>query len=342
MCTLTSDAAPAVAVVRAGEVSPGARDAMLSRALSARFGEAVQVLAMRLAPGGNSRETWISDVRIGGEERRVVFRCDPDHWIRPAEMRREIAGLRLAERAGVPAPRILVSTVEHDDGRPYVVTDFVDGTAIARRVLREPEFAGARSRFAAECGEILARLHGAPAVDSGFTAYDPIAELSAFVADAAYPSPVLKGATRWLADHRPSPLAWRSPVHRDFRLGNLMITASGIAAVLDWETCQLSDPEEDLAWLCSRAWRYGSDRPVGGIGRLEDLLAAYERASGRPVDLARLHWWSVYAETRWGLASIARQRPGSPGDAMEQAAIMRRGCRQEYNVLLELKRYVGA
>lgn len=326
----------------AGVGPQGARDTLLSRALAARFGPKVRVASMRLAPGGNSRETWIADVEIDGAPRRVVFRCDPDHWIRPQEMQREIGGLRLAAGAGVPAPRVLVSSAEHDVGRPYVVTDFVEGTAIARRVLREPEFSEARARFAAECGEILARLHSAPAGASALSAYDPITELDAFVADSAYPSPVLMGATRWLADHRPAPRRSLCPVHRDFRLGNLMMTGSGVAAVLDWETCQLSDPEEDLAWLCSRSWRYGSDQPVGGLGRLEDLLAAYERASGRPVDLERLHWWSVFAETRWGLASIVRQRPGSPGDAMEQAAIMRRGCRQELNVLLELKRYVSA
>jgi aminoglycoside phosphotransferase (APT) family kinase protein len=120
-----------------------------------------------------------------------------------------------------------------------------------------------------------------------------------------------------------------------------MMSAAGIVAVLDWETCQLGDPDEDIAWLCSRSWRYGSALVVGGLGSMEELLDVYQRCSGRTVDPDRLHWWSVYAETRWGLAGIARRRAGSAGDVMEQAAITRRGCRQEYNVLLELKRYVG-
>jgi aminoglycoside phosphotransferase (APT) family kinase protein len=121
-----------------------------------------------------------------------------------------------------------------------------------------------------------------------------------------------------------------------------MMQPSGIAAVLDWETCQLGDPVEDLAWLCCRSWRYGSDLPVGGLGSMSDLLDAYQGATGTVVEPQRLHWWTVYAETRWGLAGMARLRQGSAGDMMEQAAIARRACRQERNVLLELKQEVHA
>ncbi len=315
---------------------------MLSRALAAAgVGEPVRVLAMKLAPGGNSRETWIADVSIAATQRRLVFRCDPDHWIRPGEMRREIEGLRLAERAGVPAPRVVVSSLDIDIGRPYVVTEFVSGTAIARRIMRDEAYASARTSFATQCGEILARLHGAGSLAHGWCAPDPLAELQSYLDDSAHVNPVFHGATRWLAVHRPTPRPALSPVHRDFRLGNLMIDGSGIVAVLDWETCGLGEPEEDLAWLCSRSWRYGSDLPVGGIGSMDDLLAAYERGTGRSVDRERLHWWGVFAETRWGTASTVAQRPGSVGDRMEQAAIMRRSCRQEHHILLELKRYVG-
>ena len=326
-----------------GDASVGpAREALLTRALSLCTGAPVRVVSMSLAPGGNSRETWIADVTIASSERRVVFRCDPDHWIRPAEMSREISGLRLAERAGVPAPKLLTSSADIDIGRPFVVTDFVEGTAIARRVMREEAYAPARARFAGQCGEILATLHGAGPLAPAWTPYDPIGELHRYLADSSFPSPILQGATRWLMRNRPPPgKAAASPVHRDFRLGNLMIRENGIAAVLDWETCELGEPEEDLAWLCSRSWRYGSALPVGGLGSIEDLLQAYERSSGRSVDIDRFRWWSVYAETRWGLASTVRQRAGSAGDMMEQAAVARRGCRQEYNVLLELKRFVA-
>lgn len=317
-----------------------AREAMLSRALAGRDDAAFNILSMHLAPGGNSRETWICDVSFGESRRRIVFRCDPDHWIRPAGMLKEINGLKLATRAGVPAPKVLVSSEEVEIGRPYVVTEFAEGTAIARRIMRDEEYSGARHVFTRQCGEILARLHGAAALAENWKPYDPIADLHTHLASAGHPSPVLQGALHWLIRNRPGAPAEASPVHRDFRIGNLMVGGSGIVAVLDWETCELGEPEEDLAWLCARSWRYGSSLPVGGIGTAEELLDVYQRCSGRTVDMDRLHWWSVYAETRWGLAGIARQRAGSAGDAMEQAAITRRACRQEHNVLLELQRYV--
>jgi len=295
------------------------------------------ISAMELAPGGNSRETWIITLTAGADSRKLVFRCDPDHWIRPHEMRREIDGLRLAERAGVPVPKLLMSSDQLDIGRPYVLTEYVAGTSISRRILRGDEFAAARRSFATDCGRILAKLHAATALAKDWPHEDPLLELERYRVDARYPSPVFAGSLRWLASHRPQAPRELSPVHRDFRLGNLMMDASGIVAVLDWETCHLSDPYEDLAWLCSRAWRYGSEHPVGGIGELRELLESYARHRGEDIDMQRLRWWQVFAATRWGLASGARPRAGSAGDALEEAAIARQVCRQEQYVLLELR-----
>ncbi|HVO46808.1 MAG TPA: phosphotransferase family protein [Steroidobacteraceae bacterium] len=314
-----------------------ARSDLLARALMAGCSSPVEVQSMQLAAGGNSRETWTAEVRIGATARRVVLRCDPDHWIRPVEMQREINGLRLAAQSGVPVPETVVSSQTVELERPYVVTAFVEGTAIARQILREPGFSMAREKFARQCGEILGKLHGSSASRAGWDEYDPIAELEWHLSNTDFPSPVLEGALRWLERHRPAPASPPVPVHRDFRLGNLMVQPEGIAAVLDWETCRLGDPAEDLAWLCTRSWRYGSQMPVGGIGSLHDLLDAYQAAGGMCIERQSLHWWSVYAETRWGLAGMARQRQASAGDRMEQAAIARRACRQELNVLLELK-----
>jgi len=291
---------------------------------------------LQLAPGGNSRETWIVTVGEGEQALKLVFRCDPDHWIRPQEMRREIDGLRLAERAGVPVPKLLLSSDEIDLGRPFVLTEFVPGTSISRRIMRGEEFAKARKNFAADCGRILAQLHRATEQAKHWPYEDPMHELERYRIDAAYPSPVLAAALHWLIAHRPRAVNL-SPVHRDFRLGNLMMNPDGIVAVLDWETCHLSDPYEDLAWVCARAWRYGSDRPVGGIGELDELLASYAKHTGEAIDLPRLRWWQVFAATRWGLASGARPRASSAGDAMEEGAIARQVCKQEQYVLLELE-----
>jgi aminoglycoside phosphotransferase (APT) family kinase protein len=317
------------------------RSDLIADVLEKAEGKRPDIIAMTLAAGGNSRETWIFTVAESGGQRAMVFRCDPDHWIREEEMKTEIAGLTLANRAGVPAPQLLYSSAMINVGRPFVITSVVGGTTIPKRVIREDAFAPARQSFAADCGRILAALHTAVEFSAGWQTIDPVADLEGHRAKVGFRSPVLEGALSWLVRNRPSPIPLR-PAHRDFRLGNLMISETGIVAVLDWETCGLSDPHEDLAWLCSRAWRYGGGNPVGGIGTLHDLIESYEYHSGQKIDPVRLHWWRVLAATRWGFASAARPRGSAGGAAIEEAAIARQVCRQEYNVLLELKDSGGA
>jgi aminoglycoside phosphotransferase (APT) family kinase protein len=317
------------------------RKEMLCRALEQKSRAPVRVSSMQLAVGGNSRESWIADVCIGSDALKLVLRCDPDSWIRPVEMRREIDGLRFAERAGIVAPRILVCSDELDLGRPFVVVDYIEGTAIARRIMRNPGLADARRSFARQCGELLGRIHSATAAAEGWGVRDPIAYAEEHRSQAVYPSPALEGGFAWLVRNRPPASGAQRPVHGDFRLGNLIIGSGGIAAVLDWETCHLGDPDEDLGWLCARAWRYGSELPVGGLGSLAELLETYEVAAGRKVDPHRLHWWTVYADTVWGMVCNHRRPTCTASDAMESGAIARNLCRQEYNVLLELESHVA-
>ena len=54
-------------------------------------------------------------------------------------------------------------------------------------------------------------------------------------------------------------------VHGDFRLGNLMVETTGLAAVLDWELAHLGDPIED-GWAVRAGLSPGSDLPVAGLG----------------------------------------------------------------------------
>jgi aminoglycoside phosphotransferase (APT) family kinase protein len=99
-------------------------------------------------------------------------------------------------------------------------------------------------------------------------------------------------------------------VHGDFRNGNLIIGPDGVRAVLDWELVHLGDPIEDLGWLCTKAWRFGAAGPVGGFGEYDDLIDAYEAASGDAVPLAVLHWWELYGTVRWGVMCIMQASRG--------------------------------
>jgi hypothetical protein len=159
----------------------------------------------------------------------------------------------------------------------------------------------------------------------------------AYLGEGRVPPPGLALGLRWLADHRPEP-AGEALVHGDFRLGNLMIGPDGLRALLDWELVHLGDPVEDLGWLCAKVWRFSSPHPVGGMGPREELLDGYEAVAGWRPPAARLHWWELYATVRWGLmcAVMAERHLSGTEPSVEFAAIGRRACEQEFDVLLAL------
>ena len=126
-------------------------------------------------------------------------------------------------------------------------------------------------------------------------------------------------------------------VHGDFRMGNLIVEGSTLAAVLDWELAHAGDPREDLAWFCIRAWRFGAAKALdaGGLGSIDDLLAAYEAAGGMHVDRADLRWWLVLTTLRWGVICRyqAQRHLSGESPSVELATIGRRVCETEWDLL---------
>jgi len=126
-------------------------------------------------------------------------------------------------------------------------------------------------------------------------------------------------------------------VHGDFRMGNLIVDGSGLAAVLDWELVHVGEVYEDLAWFCIRAWRFGAplDLAAGGLGSIEDFLHAYEKAAGATVDRTAFHWWLVLATLRWGVICRYQAERHLSGQtrSVELATIGRRVCETEWDLL---------
>jgi hypothetical protein len=140
------------------------------------------------------------------------------------------------------------------------------------------------------------------------------------------PQPMIDYAGRWLRDRLPAGSA-RALVHNDFRNGNIMVSARGVVAVLDWETAHIGDPMRDLGWICTNSWRFGrSDLPVGGFGEYEDLFAGYQAVSGERVDRGRVRWWEVFGSFWWavGCLGMAQHYRTGPDQTVERPAIGRR------------------
>jgi aminoglycoside phosphotransferase (APT) family kinase protein len=294
---------------------------------------AVQELS-RLS-GGASKETWSFDaVAEDGTRTGLILRRDPPG--RPGEpgaLHREAAAISLAHDAGLAVPEMLFSSDGPGLGTAGMVMRRVEGETIARRILRDPEYAAARQVLVGQLGQFAARLHALPA-PAFFPQPDPLAGLRQQLDAFGRPSEVFELAFAELAASQPPR---REPVliHGDFRLGNLIVGPEGLRAVLDWELTHAGDPGEDLGWLCVRAWRFGGGPPAAGLGSREQLLAAYAGAGGADISLDELRWWEVLGTLRWGVICLTQAAAHLTGAhrSVELAAIGRRVCEQEWDLL---------
>ena len=306
----------------------------LAGELSALFDGAPVEGLVRLS-GGASRDTWAFDlVRDGGREPLVLQRQRPgaDH----TRMVNEAALLRAAATAGVP-----VAPLRYDGsdgtrlGAPFFVTGRIEGETIARKILRDDQYAAARPKLAAQCGEALAALHTIPTdVAPGLEHTDQVAQYREVLDLLGEPHPAIELGLRWLDRNRP-PSSRTTVVHGDFRLGNLVVGEDGLRAVLDWEIAHVGDPLEDLGWLCVRAWRFGATKPVGGFGEYDELFAAYGAAAGVAVDPDVVRWWEILGTLKWGVMCIMQASSHWNGfsRSVELATIGRRVCENEYDLL---------
>ncbi|HLY38532.1 MAG TPA: phosphotransferase family protein [Candidatus Binatia bacterium] len=310
--------------------------------------ERVAVEGLRRLAGGASRELWSFEVvRAEGDRERLVLRRDPPGQYLQSSRRDEFALLRAAAASGLPVPR--VRWCEDDPavlGSAFFVMDFVAGETLARRLLRDAEYASARAALPAQLADALARIHRIdpglpdlaflprPAPDETPAAAELARYEQIYRAIAPDPHPALELAFRWLASRGPAPRAL-TVVHGDYRIGNVIFGPEGLRAVLDWELAHVGDPLEDLAWVCVRSWRFGADLPVGGLCERAPFFAAYERASGRPIDRDAVRWWEVFGNLRWGIMCIMQARTFLDGAvaSVELASLGRRVAEMELELL---------
>jgi aminoglycoside phosphotransferase (APT) family kinase protein len=315
----------------------------LGRCVAAWCPGATGVVGVTRLSGGASQETWSFDIvhpngNIGAILRRapVGYGAAPT---RAAGLNAEATLMQLAHDAGLPSPRVLHVLQPQDELGTGFIMARVEGETIARKILRDDQFAQARPKLARQLGKVLAGIHGLALAQlpelRRMTATREIDELERDYRSFDWPRPVFELALRWLRDRDPGPPQEVTLVHGDFRHGNLIIGPDGVRAVLDWELAHTGDPMEDLGWVCVNSWRFGEiDKPVGGFGSREELFAGYE-AAGHRVDPARVMFWEVMGTLRWGVmccGMMQRFRLG-PDHSMERAMIGRRSSETEIDLL---------
>ncbi len=331
------------ALTAAADFGPG-----LARFLSERWQRSITVPWISQSSAGARRLNLLFDADDGARRHELVATVIPNAAIQILSIPTEAEVLRLARAAGVPVPEVHFDcTDDAYAGGPFFISTRIAGETVPRRVLRLVQTAGNGETITAQLGAAFAALHRIPVATAPTAlarpALEPAAQalqnLQLGVETLLQPAPVYALALRWLERHLPPAPASLRVVHGDIRNGNVIIDATGLAAILDWELTKVGDPMEDLAWPCLRCWRFGADEiEVGGFGSRATLVRAYTQAGGQFEPMA-FRWWKVMGTMRWGLglAGQARQHLDGSVPSIVMAASGRRVAELEYDLLCLLR-----
>ena len=270
---------------------------------------------------------------------RVVLRRPPRGPLPPSahDVLREARLLALLRPAGVRVPEVLAVCEDREVvGAPFYVMERVDGEVLTGALPAALDDAAGRAAVGAELVDALAELHAVDLDAAGLTGFGaPDGYLERQVRrfrgllerTATRPLPLLEQVADWLDANRP-----RTPrttvVHGDYRLGNVLFSASAPArleAVLDWELAALGDPLADLGYLTAM-WAVAGEEsnvmldltPVTrlpGFLTREELAARYAQRSG--LDPAALGWYQALAVWKAAIfleGSYRRYLAGSTDD----------------------------
>ena len=113
--------------------------------------------------------------------------------------------MQLAYDAGVPSPHVMHVLVRQDELGTGFIMQRVEGETIARKILRDAQFAKARPILARQLGKVAAGIHGLPASKlpklRQMTSTKEIADLEREYRSFSWPRPVFELALHWLRDH---------------------------------------------------------------------------------------------------------------------------------------------
>jgi aminoglycoside phosphotransferase (APT) family kinase protein len=297
------------------------RSAAFAVKLAALTGAAsAQVTRCERMAGGAIQQNFVLDADLQGGpwagRQRWVLRTDSASRIAASRPRdQEFALLAAAQAAGVAAPAPVALNRGDAAWPPFMLMTFVPGEASGRSLTRAAT--NARPALVEAIGANLARVHvirpPQPLLDFlGAASPHPtrdlidgyrssIAQWRAATGDAR---PVLAWTLRWLESRIPQREA-SVLVHRDYRVGNLLVDGERLAATLDWEFAGWGNPLEDLGWFCAPCWRFAHpERDAGGLADIDDLLRGYNAVAGTAHVAADLGVFQVLGQLRWAVIAL--------------------------------------
>jgi aminoglycoside phosphotransferase (APT) family kinase protein len=305
-----------------GDGSAAVPDGIDAAGLEAWFSEHVAAIELPLGfdriAGGHSNLTYRVSDAAG---RSWALRRPPlgKRLGSAHDMAREHKVVSALGASDVPvAPIVGLCEDESVNGAPFYVMGFVEGPVL--RGLAEAEIfpdEGDRRAIGERVADTLVAIH---AVDPDAAGLGDLGRKEDYVARQLHrwQGQWEKSKTRELAaiDRVHDRLSARIPaqgpatiVHGDYRLDNMILTATGeVAAVVDWELCTLGDPLADVGLLMAYWPERGEEtialgQPANlapGFPTRQELAARYAERSGR--DLAELDFFVALGY--WKLAII--------------------------------------
>ncbi|MET7680485.1 phosphotransferase family protein [Streptomyces sp. NPDC005423] len=295
-----------------------------TRELTARTAAAVRrwapgagVRGVEPLTGGTSSLTYVvtlSDAPAGHE--RVVLKVAPP-GLAPVRNRDVLRQGRIMEalagRPGVRVPKVLF----HHEGEPpgvppFVAMELVPGECVEPVLVPRGTVPAEQVRARAlDAARLLAALHRVDPREF-VRAGEPVVSLDDEIgrwtrAFTTVPEELRTGYEKVAGRlHATVPRAM-DPVftHGDYRLGNTLCEGGSVTAVIDWEIWSLGDPRVDVTWLtfftdeaCHPAAL--SAEPTG-MPRKAELLDAYQRARGEPLDA--LPWFEALTKYKESAAT---------------------------------------
>jgi len=296
-------------------------DEEVRRDVAVRVGEAlgapVTIERWSRLSGGAIQQNLLLEVGRGDIRERYVLRTDARSSV-PASRTRgdEYALLCAAAAAGVRVPAPVCCAAATGTRPAWFVMRHVEGIAAGHRLTRAGAIADPDA-LVRELGANLARLHAIDASSEtlGFLGPRPSAPTRVLLASyRAY----LDG---WRARHGHAwpALEWglhwwqlRAPadervvlVHRDYRMGNLMVDDGRLTGTLDWEFAGWGNPLEDIGWFFAPCWRFaGPGNVAGGLAGAAPFLAGYNDVAGTTYTEADTRDWQALAQLRWAIIAL--------------------------------------
>lgn len=263
---------------------------------NAAFGAYASASVRRLS-SGMSKETYLAELRSPGRAlQKLIIRKDAGFSCLMTTVIDEFPLLAFVNSFGLPVPRALL--LEPDVGicgAPFMVIEASAGTS-------DPGSwgdAAVMRSVAVQLIGFLADLHSIslePFQSAPPTWLDPVHMCRsvqglrvAWEACDIHDQPLLDAVLEWLEDENPREPRKRVLVHADAGFHNLLIADGKLNAVLDWETCHIGYPEEDLLGV----------RPfLERVMPWAEVVAAYQNRGGEYREGFHPQFYSVFVLAR--------------------------------------------